>query len=51
MSGRVERWLPTGQLMLADFAGTCFDQIVNQVAEYRYMTGGRVPLSERRSAS
>ena len=28
--------------MFADFAGVCFDQIANQLAKYRYMTGGQV---------
>ena len=28
--------------MFADFAGVCFDQIANQMAKYRYMTGGQV---------
>ena len=30
--------------MFADFAGVCFDQIANQLAKYRYMTGGQVQL-------
>ena len=30
--------------MFADFAGVCFDQIANQLAKYRYMTGGQVRL-------
>jgi pyruvate/2-oxoglutarate/acetoin dehydrogenase E1 component len=35
--------------MFADFAGVCFDQLANQVAKYRYMSGGqaRVPLTIR----
>jgi len=37
---------PTAGLMFADFAGACFDQIVNQPAKYRYMTGGQVSLSD-----
>ncbi len=37
---------PIAEIMFADFAGVCFDQIANQVAKYRYMTGGQaiVPL-------
>jgi acetoin:2,6-dichlorophenolindophenol oxidoreductase subunit beta len=37
---------PIAEVMFADFAGVCFDQLVNQVAKYRYMTGGQatVPL-------
>ena len=30
--------------MFADFAGVCFDQIANQLAKYRYMTGGQVSV-------
>lgn len=37
---------PVAEIMFADFAGVCYDQIANQVAKYRYMTNGqvRVPL-------
>jgi acetoin:2,6-dichlorophenolindophenol oxidoreductase subunit beta len=37
--------------MFADFAGVCFDQIANQMAKYRYMTGGQasVPVTVRLS--
>lgn len=35
---------PVAEIMFADFAGTCFDQIANQLAKYRYMTGGQVAL-------
>ena len=35
---------PIAEIMFADFAGVCFDQIANQVAKYRYMTGGQVPV-------
>lgn len=40
---------PVTEIMFADFAGVCFDQIVNQVAKYRYMTDGqvKVPLTIR----
>ncbi len=30
--------------MFADFAAVCFDQIANQLAKYRYMTGGQVTV-------
>jgi pyruvate dehydrogenase E1 component beta subunit len=30
--------------MFADFAGVAFDQLANQLAKYRYMTGGQVTL-------
>lgn len=35
---------PIAEVMFADFAGVCFDQIANQLAKYRYMTGGQVTL-------
>lgn len=40
---------PVAEIMFADFAAVCFDQIANQLAKYRYMTGGqvRVPATIR----
>jgi acetoin:2,6-dichlorophenolindophenol oxidoreductase subunit beta len=35
---------PIAEIMFADFAATCYDQIANQLAKYRYMTGGQVSL-------
>src|SRR5205823_3194308 len=35
---------PVAEIMFADFAGICFDQIANQLAKYRYMTGGQVSV-------
>ena len=35
---------PVAEVMFADFAAVCFDQIANQLAKYRYMTGGQVTL-------
>ena len=35
---------PVAELMFADFAAVAFDQIANQLAKYRYMTGGQVTL-------
>jgi len=35
---------PVAELMFADFAGVAFDQIANQMAKYRYMSGGQVSL-------
>ena len=35
---------PVVELMFADFAAVCFDQIANQLAKYRYMTGGQVDV-------
>jgi pyruvate dehydrogenase E1 component beta subunit len=42
---------PIAEIMFADFAGVCFDQIANQLAKYRYMTGGQasVPVTVRLS--
>ena len=40
---------PVGEIMFADFAGVCYDQIANQLAKYRYQCGGqaRVPATLR----
>jgi pyruvate/2-oxoglutarate/acetoin dehydrogenase E1 component len=35
---------PIAELMFADFAAVCFDQIANQLAKYRYVTGGQVSV-------
>lgn len=35
---------PVVELMFVDFAGVCFDQLVNQLAKNHYMAGGRVRL-------
>jgi pyruvate/2-oxoglutarate/acetoin dehydrogenase E1 component len=35
---------PLVEIMFADFAAVCFDQIVNTLAKYRYMTGGQVAV-------
>jgi pyruvate dehydrogenase E1 component beta subunit len=35
---------PVPELMFADFAAVAFDQIANQMAKYRYMSGGQVKL-------
>jgi pyruvate/2-oxoglutarate/acetoin dehydrogenase E1 component len=35
---------PIVEVMFADFAGVCFDQIANELAKYRYMTGGQVSV-------
>jgi len=42
---------PVAEIMFADFAGVCFDQIVNTLAKYRYTTGGQasVPVTVRMS--
>jgi pyruvate dehydrogenase E1 component beta subunit len=38
---------PIVDLMFSDFIGVCFDQLLNQAAKLRYMTGGavRVPIT------
>jgi acetoin:2,6-dichlorophenolindophenol oxidoreductase subunit beta len=40
---------PVGEIMFADFAGVCYDQIANQLAKFTYMTGGQtsVPVTIR----
>lgn len=40
---------PIVELMMIDFIGVCYDQIMNQAAKMRYMTGGQtaVPLTIR----
>jgi acetoin:2,6-dichlorophenolindophenol oxidoreductase subunit beta len=40
---------PIGEIMFADFAGVCYDQIANQLAKYRYQSGGQrtVPATLR----
>lgn len=35
---------PVAEIMFADFAGVCFDQLANQLAKYRFMTGGQVSV-------
>jgi pyruvate/2-oxoglutarate/acetoin dehydrogenase E1 component len=35
---------PIAEIMFADFAGVCFDGIANEMAKYRYMTGGQVTV-------
>jgi acetoin:2,6-dichlorophenolindophenol oxidoreductase subunit beta len=35
---------PVAELMFADFAGVAFDQLANQLAKHRYMTGGQGTL-------
>ena len=40
---------PVIDLMFADFVAVCFDQVVNQAAKHRYLTGGQcsVPMTVR----
>ncbi|MHA1129894.1 MAG: alpha-ketoacid dehydrogenase subunit beta [Candidatus Helarchaeota archaeon] len=35
---------PVAELMFADFSFVCMDQIVNQIAKFRYMTGGKLKI-------
>jgi pyruvate dehydrogenase E1 component beta subunit len=35
---------PIAEIMFADFVGACHDQIANEMAKYRYMTGGQVTM-------
>ena len=32
---------PVAELMFIDFLGVCLDQLMNQIAKFRYMFGGR----------
>jgi pyruvate dehydrogenase E1 component beta subunit len=36
---------PVVEIMFADFAGVCFDQIANQLAKHSFLTGGELQLS------
>lgn len=35
---------PIVEIMFVDFIGCCFDELVNQAAKLRYMTGGKVQM-------
>lgn len=35
---------PVAEIMFADFYATCWDQVANEIAKARYMTGGQVTL-------
>lgn len=35
---------PVAEIMFADFYATCWDQVANEIAKTRYMTGGQVTL-------
>ena len=35
---------PVAEIMFADFYATCWDQVANEIAKIRYMTGGQVSL-------
>jgi pyruvate dehydrogenase E1 component beta subunit len=35
---------PLAEVMFADFSAVCFDGIANELAKYRYMTGGQVSV-------
>jgi 2-oxoisovalerate dehydrogenase E1 component len=35
---------PVVELMYLDFLGVCFDQILNQAANLRFMTGGKARM-------
>ena len=40
----IEGLRPVAEIMFADFAGVAYDQLANQLAKYRYMTGGQVTV-------
>jgi pyruvate/2-oxoglutarate/acetoin dehydrogenase E1 component len=35
---------PVAEIMFADFYATCWDQVANEIAKIRYMTGGQVTV-------
>jgi pyruvate/2-oxoglutarate/acetoin dehydrogenase E1 component len=35
---------PVAEIMFADFAAVCFDQLANQMAKLRYMSGGQISI-------
>jgi len=35
---------PVAEIMFADFYATCWDQVANEIAKVRYMTGGQVAV-------
>ena len=35
---------PIAEIMFSDFYATCWDQVVNEIAKVRYMTGGQVTM-------
>lgn len=35
---------PVAEIMFSDFAGVAYDQLANQLAKYRYMSGGQVSV-------
>ena len=35
---------PVAEIMFSDFYATCWDQVANEIAKVRYMTGGQVSL-------
>ena len=35
---------PVAEIMFADFYATCWDQVANEIAKVRYMTGGQVRM-------
>jgi acetoin:2,6-dichlorophenolindophenol oxidoreductase subunit beta len=35
---------PVAEIMFADFYATCWDQVANEIAKIRYMTGGQVSM-------
>lgn len=37
-------WKPVAEIMFADFAGVCYDQIANQLAKHSFLTGMQVSM-------
>jgi 2-oxoisovalerate dehydrogenase E1 component len=44
VGGAMAGMTPVVELMYLDFLGVCFDQILNQAAKLRFMTGGKARM-------
>lgn len=44
MGAAMAGFRPVAEIMFSDFYATCWDQVVNEVAKTRYMTGGQVSI-------
>jgi len=44
MGAAMAGFRPVAEIMFSDFYATCWDQVVNEVAKTRYMTGGQVTI-------
>ena len=44
MGGAMAGLRPVAEIMFSDFYATCWDQVVNEIAKTRYMSGGQVAI-------